>query len=58
MLSKILAKMPNAPDNEEMANFCEAIAEAVIEHVTANAEIGPGTFAAGGDAVTGAGVIS
>jgi hypothetical protein len=46
-----------ASDNVALTAFCETLATTVVDHITANAVVDPGTFTAGGDAVTGAGSI-
>lgn len=46
-----------ATDGPALTAFCSAIAEAVVEEVTDNAAVQPGTFAVGVDPVTGSGTV-
>ncbi len=58
MKAKCVAKEGSGVSADANPAFFEALAEAVIEHLTANAVVTPGTFAAGGDPVTGAGGLT
>lgn len=59
MVAKIQA-IPgvNITQVAELQAFCDALADAVVTHITGAAVVNPGTFAAGVDAVTGQGTVS
>lgn len=47
-----------AVDGPALTALCDAIAETVVAHITANAVVLPGTFSNSGGPVVGAGVIT
>lgn len=58
--ARIIAELQaffNIVDANELDKMAEALANAVIDEIKLNAICQPGTFAAGGDAVTGEGDV-
>jgi len=47
-----------AVDNAALQALCDEVAAAVVNHITANAQVLPGTFSNSGGAVVGIGLIT
>lgn len=45
-------------DSATLDKACGAIAQAIVDEITANAVVPPGSFAAGGDSVTGVSTVT
>ena len=55
--TNLLGSDPNVVDNDSLQDMCDAIAEAVVAHIQAAAEVPPGIALSTGGTTTGVGAV-